>query len=372
MGVNHYLGTFDSEWDAAAIYSWAHLILYGEEATKQAQKEGEEAAAAYEQEQRDIAAGKIPEPQAKPKKPKKPATPKDKDSADASSKKEKTKDKTVEGSPKKRKSSTKETSTNNEKKTKTNTKACKLEKEAIGSTVAKGVTKAHVLAPRFDDVLDLELVESAARKLSAARHSSYCVSVDHDLVSVQETLRPCIPLAASNPPQVKCAAVLVGLSPSLFEWDLHSFVTSHCDVSKLDVMTSIQMLAVEYDEEGMNEKFSSAIQGSVTVLGRANETTAQAYRSLGLGALPIGGSVGRIDCHVGGVLGSCSESAACITFSRQNSETSTFMLSCLSSSDTVTLNGQKISVDMGHQPLFNEDVISVGARVMTILFDPNL
>ena len=27
MGVNHYLGTFDSEWDAAAIYAWAHLIL---------------------------------------------------------------------------------------------------------------------------------------------------------------------------------------------------------------------------------------------------------------------------------------------------------------------------------------------------------
>lgn len=62
-GVNHYLGTFDSEWDAAAIYAWAHLILYGEEATKLAQKEGDEAAAAYEQEQRDIAAGKkMPEP----------------------------------------------------------------------------------------------------------------------------------------------------------------------------------------------------------------------------------------------------------------------------------------------------------------------
>ena len=52
--------------------AWAHLILYGEEATRQAQKEGEEAAAAYEQEKRDIAAGKIPEPQQKPKKKKQP------------------------------------------------------------------------------------------------------------------------------------------------------------------------------------------------------------------------------------------------------------------------------------------------------------
>jgi hypothetical protein len=77
MGQNHYLGTFDSEWDAAAIYAWAHLILYGEEATRQAQKEGEEAAAAYEQEKRDILAGKIPEPPPKPEKKKKMVTKKE-------------------------------------------------------------------------------------------------------------------------------------------------------------------------------------------------------------------------------------------------------------------------------------------------------
>jgi hypothetical protein len=51
--------------------AWAHLILYGEEATRKAQKEGEDAAAAYEQEKQDIADGKIlpPQPQAE-KKPK--------------------------------------------------------------------------------------------------------------------------------------------------------------------------------------------------------------------------------------------------------------------------------------------------------------
>jgi hypothetical protein len=42
--------------------AWAHLILYGEEATRKAQKEGEEAAAAYEQEKADIAAGKVAVP----------------------------------------------------------------------------------------------------------------------------------------------------------------------------------------------------------------------------------------------------------------------------------------------------------------------
>ena len=49
------------------------MILYGEEATKKAQEEGEQAVAAYEQEQKDIAEGRIPlpvSPKTKKKKPK--------------------------------------------------------------------------------------------------------------------------------------------------------------------------------------------------------------------------------------------------------------------------------------------------------------
>lgn len=72
-GCNHYLGTFDSEYDAAAVYAWAHLILYGEEATKQAQREGEEAAAKFEQRKKDIAEGKISADQ-KPARKKKPVS----------------------------------------------------------------------------------------------------------------------------------------------------------------------------------------------------------------------------------------------------------------------------------------------------------
>lgn len=41
--------------------AWAHLILYGEEATKKAEKEGEDAVAIWEQEQKDIAEGKLVE-----------------------------------------------------------------------------------------------------------------------------------------------------------------------------------------------------------------------------------------------------------------------------------------------------------------------
>jgi hypothetical protein len=71
-GTNHYLGTFDSEWDAAAVYAWAHLILYGEEATRKAQLEGEEAAATYEREKAAMAAGEMLPPPPKAEKVKKP------------------------------------------------------------------------------------------------------------------------------------------------------------------------------------------------------------------------------------------------------------------------------------------------------------
>lgn len=58
------------------------MILYGEEATKQAQKEGEEAAAAYEQEKKDIAEGKIPAIAPKPEKKKKQGAKKKADGKD--------------------------------------------------------------------------------------------------------------------------------------------------------------------------------------------------------------------------------------------------------------------------------------------------
>ena len=74
--TNHYLGTFNLECNATAIYMWVHLILYGEEVTKKAQKEGKEAMEAYEQAKKDIAAGKVVAPPPKPTKKKKSLLPK--------------------------------------------------------------------------------------------------------------------------------------------------------------------------------------------------------------------------------------------------------------------------------------------------------
>jgi hypothetical protein len=355
--------------------AWAHLILYGEEATRQAQKEGEEAAAAYEQEQRDIAAGKIPAPVSKmDKKKKEPAKRKSKEAkqAEKQAKKER-KEKKVDtekdvgdinysaGEVKKRKYNRKQ-NINGEKKPRTTSKV-QMEKEAMGTTLEKAVAKASSLAPRemFEKVSDPDLLSSISNKLIEARNSSYCGQGQSLALSAAEDfVRPCIPVHYQDtfPAGI---ALLLGLSSQLFGWDLQNFVTSSNIKSERDAMAALQLLAVEYDESGTNEKFKTVMQGTVCMIGSASKATQQMYKTLGLGNVPLGGTVGRIDCHVGGVPGSCSEFAACIRY--KPSAASNFQFLSLSDEDIVTLNGKRLLPKNGSFPLHDKDICSVGARV---------
>jgi len=206
---------------------------------------------------------------------------------------------------------------------------------------------------------DDELIRLATTKLKAAKGNEYCVSeLRLCLASTEHYFRPCLPWNRAFPPLG--GALLLGLNPSLFGWDLQEFVASHN--SSPDV---IQMLAVEYDDDGVNEKFKSTMQGTISILGRASDVTQQAYKNLGLGSLPVGGSAGKLDCHLGGVPGSCVENAACIRYSPK--EGCDFWFSCLSDDSVVTLNGQRIGVSHGSLPLYDEDICSVGARVFVFL-----
>jgi hypothetical protein len=376
MGVNHYLGTFDSEWDAAAIYAWAHLILYGEEATRQAQQEGEEAAAAYEQEKRDIESGKIPEPVAKPEKEKKKKLKKEKkedevkDVTSPEANKGATPEDiqsnvTVEKATKKRKTPAKDPA-GTDKKPRSAQKPSRV--ETIAPVLAKAVSKAAILTPpeTFDGIGDLELSQMTSQRLIAAKEMGYRGSDAQTSTSgVEAFLRPCIPVVPSSMSAPVGGAMLVGLSPSHFGWELEKFI-ARCELSsEQDTMTAIQMLAVEYDEGGVNTKFQTMVQSSICVIGNAGMTTQKAYKSLGLGSVPLGGSVGEMDCHIGGVPGSCSEKAACITHAPTTS--SEFQFACLSDDDIVTLNGRRLMVGMGCLPLQNEDICTVGARVFVFL-----
>jgi hypothetical protein len=50
-----------------SLLAWAHLILYGEEATKKAQREGEEAVASYERQLKGETVEEVPKKIKKPK-----------------------------------------------------------------------------------------------------------------------------------------------------------------------------------------------------------------------------------------------------------------------------------------------------------------
>jgi hypothetical protein len=417
-GVNHYLGTFDSEWDAAAIYAWAHLILYGEEATKLAQKEGEEAAAAYEQEQRDLAAGKIPEPPNKSETKKKAPIRKPKETRRDSGTPVSNSDEPKQRPGKRTKSQEdaqkesiikqdakldgiasgdtttkyKKTITGRRESLNTRTKnesvsskqSISIEKEALIIFLAKSVMKSPMLGPRINylSVDDTDLLAMVGHKLKMSRTVSYTGThkVPGEITSADECIRPCIPCNKNsfsihgtknanqidnNTHRLVGSAMLVGLSALSMGWDLQSFIeeTIHKLGSDQDIMAALQLLAVEYDEDGVNEKFQSLIQGTICFIGCASTITQEMHNSLGLGSVPLGGSVGNLDCHIGGVPGSCTEFAACIRYRPNQSKTSTFQLSCLSVEDIVTLNGEIVKPEMGYIPLHHEDICSVGARV---------
>uniref|UniRef100_A0A7S1UWH9 AP2/ERF domain-containing protein n=1 Tax=Grammatophora oceanica TaxID=210454 RepID=A0A7S1UWH9_9STRA len=332
-GTNHYLGTFDSEYDAAAIYAWAHLILYGEEATAKAQKEGEEAAAAYEKEKAAIAAGEILPKPPKPEKPKKAPAKRGSTGGKRKKPSEDGKDKSS-GPPA--------------------VKRAKGDGISLLSVFAKGVTKAPVLGPRaaLAEKTDDELLEMAMERLEAVRRNEYAVTDGSGRAEVEPELKPC-----SNSFKRGCAMFL-GLSPTSFGWSVEN-VADYQDSEEL-----YSALSAEYDSDGYNERFKSVMQGTVCMIGRASAAMEQACESIGISQLPLGGTVGNIDCHIGGVLGSCTTAAAGIQCQPATSE---FHLVARNNDDIVTVNGKRITADTGSFPLFNEDICSVGSRVFVFL-----
>jgi len=366
LGVNHYLGTFDSEWDAAAIYAWAHLILYGEEATRKAQQEGEEAAAAYEQEKKDIAAGIIPVPPAKPDKKAK-QTPKKKTEEKLATKKGKkgTKEeklvvaKRKPGRPKKNPegSPTKQPPAKRLKTT--------AGKEDIAPILAKSVGKATILAPipKFAEMSDDELTREAAIRMVAARSVNYCITEVQLPAPIHIDFMPCVPRMTGLYHQMGCA-LLVGLDPHLFSWNIDSIISNQYFGSHSERRNATHALTAEFGKDGLNQQFRCLVQGSNTVIGCASSRMKRVYSSLGMRSPPMGGPIGRIDCNTGGNSKCCSETAACIRF--VPTDTGDFQFSALSS-DLITMNGQRITPEMGSFPLFNEDICTIGSRVFLFL-----
>ena len=347
--------------------------MYGEEATRKAQLEGEEAAAAYEQEKKDIAEGKMvpapPKPEKKAPKPKQKIKKSEKKKGKEKKPEKKSDGKTTTVKSKKRKLSVESKAPEVEKKKmKIKIKGKPGRKptgeESIAPILMKGVYRAFSLtSERFLNVSVEDLIVSAAPRMIAARDANYCVSADKNRSApVDDMLRPCLPQSAESTKDQAGAAMLVGLSSKLFGWDVNAFVSSR-------VFDSVELeknaTAALTSEVATNESFRTLLQGPLCVIGNASPSIRKAHKQLGLGAIPIGGPVGEIDCHIGGTLLSCSETAAAIRFA--STTASDFQFAALNDEDIVTLNGKRITPGMGSFPLFTEDICTVGARVFVFL-----
>lgn len=337
--------------------------MYGEEATRQAQKEGEEAAAAYEQEKKDIAAGKIPAAPPKPeKKPKAKPKKKSNDKSSGATKKEKKDEKNGANSPKRKPGRPK---TKAEEPLPKPTPAKKLKLDTIPSsfhTISKATTLAP--APKFAKMSDEELMREAAARIVAARSVNYCITEVSLPAPIHMDFRPCVPLREELEDQMGGGALLVGIDPSLFGWSIDSILSKQYFGSESERRNATEALTEEFGEDGLNQRFRSLVEGSTTVIGCASSRMKRVYSAMGMGSPPMGGPIGPIDCNTGGNSKCCSETAACIRY--VPTETGDFQLSALSS-DLITMNGQRITPEMGSFPLFNEDICTIGSRVFIFL-----
>jgi hypothetical protein len=217
----------------------------------------------------------------------------------------------------------------------------------------------------FESVADDDLLNLVSQKIKSARENGYIGSARSSIAPAIESIRPCLPMKSKGESRHLGIAMLMGISATSCGWDLQGFVEDSLLDSEHDTMSALQLLAVEYDDDGVNEKFASIIQGTVCAIGCADSKTQQAYRDLGFGTVPLGGTVGRLDCHIGGVPGSCSEVSACIQYAP--TADSEFQIACMAYEDVVTVNGKRVTRDDGAAPLRNGDICSVGARVFSFI-----
>lgn len=222
------------------------------------------------------------------------------------------------------------------------------------------------MAPRlqYSGISDIELAAKVSTRLLAARKLiKYCVLDPCVPAPVEMDFRSCSPLIPGS--VASGGAILCGLSSASFGWKAQSYVASCYNDSEPKANKALLALQSQYGEKGLNGTFRTLVQGTTTLIGCASERTQRVHESLGLGTAPTGGAVGTVDCHIGGNPKCCSESAACIRY--YPTDSGDFQFSALSAKDVITMNGQRITPEMGSFPLFNEDVCTVGPRVFTFL-----
>lgn len=399
-GQNHYLGTFDSEWDAAAVYSWAHLLLYGEEATRKAQLEGEEAAAAFAQHERDVAEGKIPPPTpAIPKKKKREVRPKvqidiaksDTMKVESLSTGQQNVNSQTEMTPGGERNSI--VSVFN---TRTSSESGVIDLSKMKSQIAtmlssgtKGTSKASILSTRKDlaDLNEKQLLQNVSSYMTSASgattvnvlrtsiskaylQTSMCpppttTTHSNNTTLNQSTSQDTTSTTSTNRPYKN--AMIIGLKASDFNWQMKTFIES-CGVGgSMSLSVTIANLHSQFGNNGVNGTFYALIRSSTFTLGRASNDDCTMNKYLPPSCnISLGTPVGNLDCNIGGPENSCSTMAAKILFVPSSVNGNYQFIAC-NNDDVITLNGQRVCMATGPLPLRDKDVCSVGARVFVFI-----
>ena len=333
--------------------AWAHLILYGEEATRKAQEEGEQAVAAYEQEQKDIAEGKIPVP-APTKTKKKKSTPRTKNatSTKGRGRKKTTKNPIVDAT--------------NANTAMSNTPITCLEdiqaKYPKMSNEFKGI---NLISEKEDDALITDVstrILASRQKETMTLSSSYCIPVSQ--------------LTTTSFPSG--CALLLGLSSDDFGWKIESFIqNAHHIVGNNHEKDSLNYaLQSEFGEDGMNTRFQTIIKGFPCIIGKAAKYLEEAASTLGFYGAGLGGTIGDVDCNIGGMDGTCSEMAAIISYDPNKNS---FQLSACGSGklggmvdgeegdDLISVNGIRLDSSKQSMEIGNGSICSVGSRIFMFI-----
>jgi hypothetical protein len=377
-GTNYYLGTFDGEYYAAAMYAWGHTILYGRAATDRANeegREGQEMLAAQEKAEAEAAAAAAakaspdmdatmedvdPAPAPAPAPAPPPAAP-------ASAPAPAPAPAPPPAAPPSAPPSTPPAPAAPKQAAAAPKRVTKLVKPKGAKAIGK-VSLVDIVDPALEAMPPDELMEKAIARVNSMRaavtggtvsgHAGKCVTPRMD--GTPNKVDGCAALFGVDYEDFKFAAGRV-LGPALIA---HGVEANSAPYSR--VMSEIKH----------NPSFASVMKSTGVVLGEVKMETAKAADDLGIN-WSLGGHLGKvrarrapfsllhpptnspqIDCVTG--IGLADRELARIEFL---SSLNMFTITCLAD-DAVCVNGRMLTVNDGPLALFSKALLSVGGRAM--------
>lgn len=223
---------------------------------------------------------------------------------------------------------------------------CLDEIKSLYPKMSKGFQGIKVAMQKDDEAL---IAEVSSRILASRRK-------DTNLSSCC-----CIPVSKSIKTYPSGFAILIGLTPDDFGWKIQNFLPCAQYMVRGHEEDLKFALESEFDKYGMNSRFRTVIKSFPCIIGKASKHLEVAASTLGFYGTGLGGTIGDVDCNIGG-MNTCDENGAIISYSQTKMS---FQLSVCGSNDTVSVGGKIIK--QGSITISNKSICSVGSRVFVFI-----